>query len=100
MGAPVGAVDDTGNSFEMFGGHENRKGERPERAFESALQAICSGSTSMNSPAKGRSVVLSPCLGSDLLADPELHGGNARALRFERLDFLAEDVERCRALRR
>ena len=93
VGAPVGAVDDTGNSFEMFGGHENRKGERPERAFESAPPGDLLGQHLDEFARKGQVRGPEPRLGSDLLSDPELHGGNARALRFERLDFLAEDVE-------
>lgn len=93
VGAPVGAVDDTGNSFEMFGGHENRKGERPERAFESASPGDLLGEHLDEFARKGQVRGPESRLGGDPLSDPELHGGNARALRFERLDFLAEDVE-------
>ena len=93
VGAPVGAVDDTGNSLEVFGGHENRKGERPERAFESAPPGDLLGEHLDEFARKGQVRGPESRLGGDPLSDPELHGGNARALRLERLDFLAEDVE-------
>lgn len=65
----------------------------PERALKGAAPGDLFGQNLDEFARKGQLLLLEARLAGNLLANPELHGRDARALRFERLDFFAEHVK-------